>query len=134
MPDKKKDNPELGDLFGKAGKPAEVPAKFVSTTTVDVDEGLMFAVTRFEVVPDRFASDDDPRKIGEITGDVIETRAHRFVVGQQAVVACRSARLEALANEAPGIGDVVILVRNEDVGKSAGWGYAIERAPEEATS
>jgi hypothetical protein len=117
------------DPFQEASTPAEMPAKYVSSSTVDVGEGIRFAVTRFEVIPDRF-SEDDEGKVGEITGDVLESRAHRFTGGQELVVTCKAARLEALANEAPNVGDVVVLVRNEDVGKSIGWGFTIERGAE----
>src|SRR5262249_1752284 len=119
--------PKTQDPFASASTPAALPARYVSTTTVDVGEGLRLEVTRFEVVPDRFATDgEEPKKFGEITGIVLESGAPRFADGQECVVTCRNRRLEALANEVPEVGNAVTIVRNEDVGKTAGWGYRIE--------
>lgn len=109
-----------------AAAEVELPSKYVSSTTVAVGEGLRFEVTRFEVVPDRFADDD--RKVGEITADVLESRAARFRDGQEIVITCKPVALEQLANEGPAVGDVITLVRGEDIGKATGWRFTVERA------
>jgi hypothetical protein len=114
-----------------ANQESVLPARFVSSSTVDEGEGLRIEVMRFDLVADKFAdADEEPRKFGEITGDVLESRADRFTDGQEVVLTCRSVRLEQLANEHPGPGDTVTLIHGGFLGKVVDWKYSIQRAGE----
>lgn len=120
------------DAFLRAAKaePAPLRSKYISSSTVDVGEGVKFAVDALEIVEDRFEKDGG--KVAEIRATVIENRAAGLINDGELTITCKSVRLEQLANEL-GLyeipGAVVTLLRAEDVGKRVEWRLVIEGPP-----
>jgi hypothetical protein len=120
------------DAFLRAARtePAPLKSRYVSSGTIDVGEGVKFAIDALEIVEDRFESDGS--KVAEIRATVVESRAAGVVDDGELTITCKSVRLEQLANEL-GLyaipGAVVTLLRAEDVGKRVEWHWVIEGPP-----
>jgi hypothetical protein len=113
----------------KQSEDVEFKSGYISSKTVDEGEGLRFVVEKFEVIPDTF---NEGRKVGEIKGTILESRAHRFEDGAEITIGCRSVGLERLANQAPEPGDVMTLLHDGFVGKPVNWKFSIDRSGAEA--
>jgi hypothetical protein len=120
------------DAFARAAKaePAPLKSRYISSGTVEIGEGVKFAIDALEIVEDRFESDGS--KVAEIRATVVESRAAGVIDDGEITITCKSLRLEQLANEL-GLyeipGAVVTLLRSEDVGKRVEWHWVIEGPP-----